>query len=145
MRGVSKEHRPNPIVQMGLMLDTDGIPIDYEIFPGNQNDMTTLLPVMKNANLSNEKERVIVVADKGLNTSTNIAACILDNNGYIFSQSVRKATKELKSWVIDKEGYRHNESGTFKIKSRQSYKTVRVKGENGKTHAVKVPVKEIAF
>ena len=56
MRGVSKEHRPNPIVQMGLMLDTDGIPIDYEIFPGNQNDMTTLLPVMKNAKLRKEKK-----------------------------------------------------------------------------------------
>lgn len=145
MRGVSKEHRPNPIVQMGLMLDTEGIPLDYEIFPGNHNDMTTLLPVMKKANLREEKERMIVVADKGLNTSTNIATCILDNNGYIFSQSVRKATKELKQWVTNEDGYKQNESGTFKIKSRQSYKTVRVKGEDGKTHSVKVPVKEIAF
>ena len=84
MRGVSKEHRPNPIVQMGLMLDTDGIPIDYEIVPCNQNDITTLLSIMKNANLRNEKERVIVVADKDLNTSTIIDTCILDNNGYIF-------------------------------------------------------------
>ena len=38
MRGVSKEHRTNPIVQMGLMLDTEGIPLDYEIFPGNHNE-----------------------------------------------------------------------------------------------------------
>ena len=42
MRGVSKEHRPNPIVQMGIMLDTEGIPLDYEIFPGNHNDMTII-------------------------------------------------------------------------------------------------------
>ena len=88
---------------------------------------------------------MIVVADKGLNTSNNIAACILDNNGYIFSQSVRKATKELKSWVIDEDGYKHNENGTFKIKSRQSYKTVRIKGKDNKLHSVKVPIKEIAF
>ena len=144
-RWVSKEHRPNPIVQMGLLLDSDGIPLNYEIFPGNEADPKTLLPVMKKANLRNQKEKVIVVADKGLNTSENIAACILDNNGYILSQSVRKATEELKNWVIDDGGYKENDKGTFKIKSRQSYKKIKVKGKDKITHTVKVPVKEIAF
>ena len=49
MRGVSKEHRPSPIVQMGLFLDSDGLPLGYELFPGNRNDMTTLLPAMSKA------------------------------------------------------------------------------------------------
>lgn len=49
MRGVSKEHRPNPIAQMGLFLDSDGLPLGYELFPGNRNDMTTLLPAMSKA------------------------------------------------------------------------------------------------
>lgn len=151
-RGVSKEHRPNPIVQMGLLLDGQGIPLDYEIFPGNNNDMTTMMPVMKKARLRDlsdssdpERQRVIIVADKGLNTSNNIAACTLDGNGFIFSQSVRKATKSLKTWVLDETGYTSNESETFKIKSRIIDKTITITGQDGKKHSVNIPVKEVAF
>lgn len=147
MRGVSKEHRPSPIVQMGLFLDSDGLPLGYELFPGNRNDMTTLLPAMSKAGVRDLPwgERVVVVADKGLNTSANIAACVLDGNGYIFSQSVRKATKGLKSWVLDDAGYEESASGSFKIKSRISEKAVYVAGEDGKRRRVMVPVKEVAF
>lgn len=147
MRGVSKEHRPSPIVQMGLFLDSDGLPLGYELFPGNRNDMTTLLPAMSKAGVRDLPwgERVVVVADKGLNTSANIAACVLDGNGYIFSQSVRKATKGLKSWVLDDAGYEESASGSFKIKSRVSEKAVYVAGEDGKRRRVMVPVKEVAF
>lgn len=147
MRGVSKEHRPSPIVQMGLFLDSDGLPLGYELFPGNRNDMTTLLPAMSKAGMRDlpRGERVVVVADKGLNTSANIAACVLDGNGYIFSQSVRKATKGLKSWVLDDAGYEESASGSFKIKSRISEKAVYVAGEDGKRRRVMVPVKEVAF
>ena len=147
MRGVSKEHRPSPIVQMGLFLDSDGLPLGYDLFPGNRNDMTTLLPAMSKAGVRDlpRGERVVVVADKGLNTSANIAACVLDGNGYIFSQSVRKATKGLKSWVLDDAGYEESASGSFKIKSRVSEKAVYVAGEDGKRRRVMVPVKEVAF
>lgn len=147
MRGVSKEHRPSPIVQMGLLLDSDGLPLGYELFPGNRNDMTTLLPAMSKAGVRDlpRGERVVVVADKGLNTSANIAACVLDGNGYIFSQSVRKAAKGLKSWVLDDAGYEESASGSFKIKSRVSEKAVYVAGEDGKRRRVMVPVKEVAF
>lgn len=147
MRGVSKERRPSPIVQMGLFLDSDGLPLGYELFPGNRNDMTTLLPAMSKAGVRDLPwgERVVVVADKGLNTSANIAACVLDGNGYIFSQSVRKATKGLKSWVLDDAGYEESASGSFKIKSRISEKAVYVAGEDGKRRRVTVPVKEVAF
>ena len=147
MRGVSKEHRPSPIVQMGLFLDSDGLPLGYELFPGNRNDVTTLLPAMSKAGVRDlpRGERVVVVADKGLNTSANIAACVLDGNGYIFSQSVRKATKGLKSWVLDDAGYEESAFGSFKIKSRVSEKAVYVAGEGGKRRRVMVPVKEVAF
>lgn len=148
-RGVSKEHRPNPIVQMGLFLDGDGLPFSYEIFPGNANDMTTMLPAMKKAGLRNAgdmaDERIIVVADKGLNTSANLAAITLDNNGFIFSQTVRRAEGKLKSWVLSDEGYIESESGRFKIKSRIADKAVYVAGEDGKKHKVMIPVKEVAF
>ena len=147
MRGVSKEHRPSPIVQMGLFLDSDGLPLGYELFPGNRNDMTTLLPAMSKAGVRDlpRGERVVVVADKGLNTSANIAACVLDGNGYIFSQSVRKATRGLKSWVLDDAGYGESAPGSFRIKSRVSEKAVYVAGEDGKRRRVMVPVKEVAF
>ena len=148
-RGVSKEHRPEAIVQMGLLLDADGVPLDYELFPGNVNDMSTMLPMMKKAGLRDASdpggERVVVVADKGLNTSSNIAACTLDGNGFVFSQSVRKATKELKAWVLDGSGYEESESGSFKVKSRVADKAVYVEGPDGKRRRVMVPVKEVAF
>lgn len=148
-KGVSKEHRPEAIVQMGLLLDAAGIPVDYELFPGNVNDMSTMLPMMKKARLrdaaSPDGERVVVVADKGLNTSANIAACTLDGNGFVFSQSVRKATKKLKAWVLDEEGYEASSSGSFKVKSRIADKAVYVQGPDGESKRVVVPVKEVAF
>ena len=148
-KGVSKEHRPEAIVQMGLLLDAAGIPIDYELFPGNVNDMSTMLPMMKKARLRDaanpDGERVVVVADKGLNTSANIAACTLDGNGFVFSQSVRKATKELKAWVLDEGGYEASSSGDFKVKSRIADKAVYVQGADGARKRVPVPVKEVAF
>lgn len=148
-RGVSKEHRPEAIVQMGLLLDAHGVPLDYELFPGNVNDMSTMLPMMKKAGLRDasdpDGERVVVVADKGLNTSDNIAACTLDGNGFVFSQSVRKATRELREWVLDDAGYVESGSGRFKVKSRVSDKAVYVKGPGGKKKRVMVPVKEVAF
>ena len=70
---------------------------------------------------------------------------MLDGNGYIFSQSVRKATKGLRSWVLDDAGYEESAPGSFKIKSRISEKAVYVAGEDGKRRRVTVPVKEVAF
>lgn len=148
-RGVSKEHRPEPIVQMGLLIDAEGIPLDYELFPGNVNDMSTMLPMMGKAGLRDasnpDGERVVVVADKGLNTSNNIAACTLDGNGFVFSQSVRRAAKELKAWVLDGAGYEGPDSGSFKVKSRIADKAVYVEGPDGGRKRVTVPVKEVAF
>lgn len=145
-KGVSKEHRPEAIVQMGLLIDADGIPLDYELFPGNVNDMSTMLPMMRKAGLRGAGgERVVVVADKGLNTSNNIAACALDGNGFVLSQSVRKATRGLKAWVLDPKGYEESPSGDFKVKSRIADKAVYAEGPDGKRRRVMVPVKEVAF
>lgn len=143
--GVAKNNKKAPIVQMGLFMDRDGIPISYELFRGNTPDTTTLLPALDYTEPIIEGKRVIVVADKGLNSSQNIAQCILDGNGYVFSQSVRKANEEMKTWVQDERDYISNDDGSFKIKSRQAIKWVYVEGENGKKKKVDVPVKEIAF
>lgn len=149
-KGVSKEHRPEAITQMGMLIDADGIPFDYQLFPGNVNDMSTMVPMMDKARLradgvDPERDRVVVVADKGLNTSANIARATLDGNGFVLSQSVRKATKELKAWVLDEGGYEVSESGRFKVKSRVADKAVHVTDEGGRKRKVMVPVKEVAF
>jgi hypothetical protein len=142
-RGVSKEHRPNPIVQMGLLQDAEGIPLDYMLFEGNTNDCLTLLPVLKDMKARHKAERMIVVADKGLNTSDNIAANVLDGNGFVFSQSVHNATSELRAWVLDTKGYKGD--GDFCIKERCGKKAVYMTGPDGKKKKVDIDVRQVAF
>ncbi|MDR1572276.1 MAG: IS1634 family transposase [Clostridiales Family XIII bacterium] len=150
-RGVSKERRRKPIVQMGMMQDKDGIPINFNVFPGNTSDCLTMLPSMLAARRDVGCGRMVVVADKGLNTSANIAAIVLDGNGFVFSQSIRgtKSPKELKGWAVSPAGWRMSpgdEDGPdFKIKSRQDTKVVHVAGEDGKTRDVGIEVKAVAF
>lgn len=142
-RGVSKEKRKDPIVQMGLLMDRDNIPITYHLYPGNTNDCLTLLTVLKDAKKRYHLGRTVVVADKGLNTSDNIAALILAGHGYVFSQSVRGGDRELKKWVLDEAGYKG--SDTFKVKSCQADRTIYIEGPDSKTQKVDVPVKRVAY
>ena len=100
-RGPSKENRRDPIVGMGLLLDTNGIPLSYDIFPGNESEKVTLRPLLNQVKSSFNLSKVIVVADRGLNTSDNIFFNNNEYNGYIYSKSVRGADKEFKQWVLD--------------------------------------------
>jgi len=104
-KGVSKEHRPDPIVQMGLFIDAAGIPIFYRLFPGNTNDCQTLLPMLTSMKRDYNIGRVIVVADKGINTAKNVNYNIRSGDGYVYSQTVRGAHKELKDFVFDEASY----------------------------------------
>lgn len=146
-KGCAKNNSRHPIIQMGLLQDTDAIPITYRTFPGNTNDCVTMLPVLRDLKRDYGLERVIVVADKGLNTSTNIAANTLDKNGFVFSQSIRgtKSPKETRNWVLSKTGYKANKEGSFKIKSRIQDKTLHIENDEGKTVDVDVEVKIVAF
>ena len=142
-KGVSKEKRRSPIVQMGLLMDAEGIPITYGLYPGNTNDCLTLMPALREARERYSLGRTIVVADKGPDTSENIAANMLDGNGYVFSQSVRRGDRELKEWVLGQSGYRGD--GEFRMKSRQADKAVYIAGGGGAPQRVDVPVKCVAF
>lgn len=146
-KGVCKKKSGKPIVQVGLLQDADGIPLTFSSFPGNTQDSQTMLPVLKGIKQEMSFGRVIVVADKGLNCSDNIAANIIDGNGYVFSQSIRgtKAPERLRRWVISEDGYKEQEEGTFKIKSCQDNKTIHITGEDGTTKDEDVPVKIVAF
>ena len=141
-KGVSKEHRPDPIVQMGLFMDTNGIPITYRLFPGNINDCETLIPIMRDLKRDYGIGKTIVVADKGMNTHKNIVWNIIKGNGYVYSQTVRGGHKELKDYVLDEEGYRQ-EGEDFRIKSRVYPREINVTDINGKTKKVRINEKQI--
>jgi hypothetical protein len=143
-KGVSKEHRPDPIVQMGLLMDTKGIPIFYDLFPGNTNDCETLLPILDKVKKDYEVGRTIVVADKGINTADNIAFSLLKRDGYVYSQTVRGANKELKSYVLDESDYR-KVGDDYKIKSRIYPREIAVSNAQGGRSKVRIDEKQIMF
>lgn len=143
-KGVSKEHRPDPIVQMGLLMDTQGIPIMYDLFPGNTNDCETLLPVLDKVKKEYEIGRTIIVADKGINTADNIAYCLAKRDGYVYSQTVRGANKELKAYVLDPRGYKESKDG-FRIKSRLYPRKIAVSNQHGGRTKVRVDEKQVIF
>ena len=105
-RGPEKNHRPDPIVEMGLLLDKQGIPISYNIFPGNTSEKETLVPEIHNIKRRHDIDKVIVVADRGLNCSENmykLSGLDLDKenrDGYVYGQSIRGADQEFKDWVL---------------------------------------------
>ena len=128
-KGVSKEKRGEPIVQMGLFMDDQGIPISYQLFPGNNTDQTTLRPALNKTIYNMDFGRVIIVADGGLNNGPNIAHILDAGNGYIVSKSTKKSDKTVKEWLLDESDYRWNDARTFKVKSQ--IRTRQVKAEDG--------------
>ena len=148
-KGVSKEHRPNPIVQMGLFMDTLGLPMCYNLFEGNTNDCLTLRPMIQELQKNYNVGKVIVVADKGLNTGNNIAYNKAIGNGYVMSLSVRGANADLRNYVLNEDGYIYNEDKTYKKKFRLSPREIIItkKDKNGKTIKIKknVDEKQVVF
>lgn len=130
-KGVSKEHRPKPIVQMGLFMDKNHLPISYELFSGNTPDTSTLRPSIKKARLKYGLGKVVVVADKGLNSGDNIVYLKSGKNGYVFSKSVRNATEEMKKYVLDKSGYMEI-SKDYKLKSKLEPREIYYTAVSGK-------------
>ena len=121
--GVSKENRKQPIVQMGLFLDDNGIPISIEMFPGNTLDHLTLRAAMKNTVDTLGLGRFILIADRGMYSGTNMCHVLNQGDGYIVSKSLKKSTKADRAWVLDPDGYTVV-SPDFRYKSRIVTRTV---------------------
>lgn len=154
--GLSKEKRRDPIVQMGLAIDADGIPLHYELFPGNTVDKETFRPVIGEVRRNYDTGRVIVVADMGIITGDNIFYLQgkekgKNFNGYVFSFSVRGGTKAFKEFVLSDEGYISNdgkpadENTDFKIKSRRIARDINVTLPSGKKVKKTVYEKQVVF
>lgn len=123
-RGVSKEHRVDPIVSMGLFMDGNGLPVSMSIFPGNTSDSITLQPTMKDIKASYGLGRLVVVADKGMNSSGNIDAIVNAGDGFLFSQILKgKKGQRYNAMLFSEDGWVSNESGTYRYKTfEEEYK-----------------------
>jgi len=146
-RGACKEKRHDPIVQMGLAVDSQSIPISYQIYPGNTHDSETYLPQIATLKKKFHAKRIVVVADKGLNCGDNIAFNLALGDGYIFSQSVRGGSAELKQWILNENGY--DGIGDSRKKSRiipvSINVTVKQTGKRKTKKKVTIDQKQIVF
>ncbi len=162
-RGPEKNHRPDPIVEMGLLMDKNGIPIAYDLFPGNESEKLHMRPIINRIKRDFSDTRIIFVADRGLNTSDNIYFLNGDNkedynhkDGYVYGQSIRGADAEFKEWVL-KKGYTmstlKDDSGSdikFIHKSRIHPKEINVNltipgSKKKKKKSVKVDQKQMVY
>ena len=133
-KGVSKENRETGIVQMGLFIDNEGIPITYELFPGNTNDMSTMRPILEKIKKEYGLGKITIVADKGNNTGENLAYIDNEDDYYIISQRIRARGTELANIVLDQEDYEWNQEGNFKSKSIERDRVV--KCSNGSSYTI---------
>lgn len=108
--GLSKENRPNPIVQMGLFMDGSGLPLAFVINPGNQNEQPTLKPLEKRILKDFELSKFVVCTDAGLSSYENRLYNSMGNRAFITIQSIKKLKKHLKEWALDPSGWRSSGS-----------------------------------
>lgn len=103
--GLSKEHRPNPIVQMGLFMDGDGMPLAFCINKGNDNEQTTLKPLEKKIISDFGLSKFIVCTDAGLASNANRKFNNIKERAFITTQSIKKLKAHLKEWALDPKGW----------------------------------------
>lgn len=104
--GKSKEHRPNPIIQMGLFMDGDGIPLAFSLFPGNSNEQTSLKPLEKKVIGDFGCQKFIYCSDAGLASEDIRAYNHMGERAYIVTQSIKKLPAEDKAWALNKKGFK---------------------------------------
>lgn len=155
-RGKEKNNRPDPIVQMALAMDADGIPLYYKLLPGNTNDSKTFIPVFKDVCVRFNPGRVIAVADMGCTSSNNIYFLKGGDrdkrvNGYVFSFSICKGSEAFKKYVLDDTGYTDRDGKTlkegydYKVKSRIEVREIQVTMKNGSQKSLLIDEKQVVF
>ena len=110
--GKSKEHRPNPIIQMGLFMDGDGIPLAFSLFPGNANEQTSLKPLEKKVLGDFGCQKFIYCSDAGLGSESIREYNHMGERAYIVTQSIKKLKKEEKEWALSPQGFKRVSDNT---------------------------------
>lgn len=139
-RGVSKEHRLSPIIQMGLFMDSQGVPVCMDVYRGNMGDAETLKENLDGFKKEYDIERTVVVADKGMNCAHNIDLLCSRGDGYVFSQALKGTRgKRYHEALFSPEGWQSNKDGSYRWKLiTEEYPGFEItfeekKDENGKT------------
>ena len=114
--GVSKEHRPNPIVQMGLFMDADGIPLSFSLFSGNENEQPSMSPLEQKVIRDFSASDFIVCTDLGLSSAANRKFNSIQGRGFVTTQSIKKLKGFLRDFCLDDDGwYLPGEKKTYKL------------------------------
>lgn len=114
--GPSKEHRPNPIVGMGLMMDKDGLPVAFDLYPGNESEQPTLIPLEERLEGEFGLSKLVVCTDAGLSSAANRAHNSRGSLQFVTTVSLRGQRKEVRDWVRGPKGWScAGEAGTFDL------------------------------
>ena len=140
-KGVCKSNTQNPLVVMGLLIDSNKVPVAYKLFRGNTSDCKTLIPVLSELKEKFKIGRIITTADKGLNSGNNLGFIKLNGDGYIVSQKIRGSKKEFIEEVLNQEGYVFNKKKTHKSKSIIRERTIEYTGYVGNKYYNKEKIK----
>lgn len=128
--GFSKDQKFKEVqVVMGLMVDAKGIPIGYELFPGNTSDGKTLIKSLENINRRFGIHRVIIVADRGINSKGNLKSIKEAGYGYIVASRIRQMSRKVRQEILDLEGYTHI-SPDFRYKTLEYSNTFKDEEKN---------------
>ena len=103
--GVSKEHRPNPIVQMGMFMDFDGIPLSFSVFDGNQNEQPSMTPLERKIIKDFDTSDFIVCTDSGLSSTANRKFNSIQGRGFVTTQSIKKLKGFLQDFCLNDDGW----------------------------------------
>jgi transposase len=155
-RGKEKNNRPDPIVQIALAMDADGVPLYYKQFPGNTHDSKTFIPVFKDVCIKFTPERVIAVADMGCTSSDNIYFLKGGDrdkriNGYVFSFSIRKGSDVFKQYVLEDDGFTDKDGKPlkkdydYKVKSRITVRQIEITMSSGSKKKKLIDEKQVVF
>lgn len=104
--GKSKEHRPNPIIQMGMFMDGDGIPLAFSLFPGNANEQTSLKPLEEKVLQDFGCNKFIYCSDAGLGSEAIKKLNHAGERAFIVTQSIKKLNKDDREWALDRSGFK---------------------------------------
>lgn len=114
--GISKEHRPTPIIQMGLFMDGNGVPLAFSINKGNTNEQVTLTPLEKQILSDFDLSKFVVCTDAGLASINNRKFNDKEDRAFITTQSIKKLKKHLREWALDSSGWSlDNDMKTYDI------------------------------
>lgn len=131
MFGFSKDHKNNEVqVVMGLLLDNNGIPITYELFPGNTMDQNTLTKAVERLKAKYRLKKIVIVADRGLNGGDNLEFLYREGHDFVISYTLKRSSQELKAMALDSDGWSmitDAKSGKIQSKSKILKQVLKVK------------------